>query len=297
MASGSRVQSSGVLAQFRTGAVETSRFQTAVAAAAGSVSIFGFDPPSGTAVSRTQMVMFSVTGSAQTPAYVSAWGVTADGTGTLVWNGATFVGPFVDNSLTSSLTGGSAYSASYGAPGWPSSAYALHVRAVSTAGVVTLGSASYTVTDAPAAPVITITPEGGGIRRGDTVTVRVTDDEGGGSHISFVSMGALTSEGVSLFVCSGSSTAVVFGTSFDAASSRSVIANGYDHALVYDAPGWSVSSFTLGVTAVDAGGRSTVTSSVFFVGNVPERRVVDLSRFRKVYPFARSQPRIAARPI
>lgn len=291
MASGSRTQSSGALQQYRYGAVEASRFQTALAVNGGSLFVGAFSPPALSSIARTDTLTFDVTGTLSSPSYINVWGVLANGVGLTVWNGTSFVGAFVEGSSTSSLTGGTRFNVAHAIPGWESSTVTLQANAVSATGQVFSGSALFTINNPPAAPVITFTPTGGGIMRRGTVLVDVTDDEGAAA-IAYVMIGATLADGSTVPVFSGSVGSFSFGSQVDGASARSFITNGLRHTIVHDVPGWDTSSLVLCVTAIDTGGRMTTATLSLAVTDAPRTREVDLARRRKVYPITRQRPRL-----
>lgn len=212
-----------------------------------------FTPTTGSSIARTDTL--AVTARDETElATVHLWGELADGTRVVVYDGSGFVGAFA----TSSTLVDGTYTIEHDAPGWATATLILHVQAVDTSGNTTTASASYTITDAPAAPVVgPFSPsDGGNTTRTGTITIDVTDDEGR-TALQNVQIAATLASGQVLAVYNGSAFPGVFA----AGSARSNITSGYRYSIVHAGAGWPSSTIVFRVTATDAQGRITTDTS------------------------------------
>lgn len=212
-------------------------------------TITGFDPTTGSSLLRTASIAVDVADGAALGAAI-LWGELADGTRLLVYDGSAFVGIFAASSTLSSGT----YTIVPDAPGWPSSSVVIHVYAVDTSGNDASATASYTISDAPAAPTVgPFSPsDGGNTTRTGTVTIDVTDDEGR-TALALVTIDVALADGKVITAYNGSA----FPGPLSAGSARSNITNGYRYSIVHGGAGWPSSTLAYRVTATDAQGRTT----------------------------------------
>lgn len=241
-------------AQARVVGVELSRYQTPTGRTATAPSFGSFSPAAG-AISRIASASVSVT---DTDGFgtVLVWGVLSDGTVEMIYDGSAFSAAFDAGSSVSGTTTKS-FVIQHDTPGWVAN-YTLHVLAYDVYGASASTTSSYTLTDAPAAPVVgNYSPSSAGtITRTGTITIDVTDDEGSAA-LSLVTITATLADGRSLAVYDGSA----FPGPFAASSTRSNVTNGYRYSLVHDGAGWPSSSLAFRITAVDAQGRVTTSTS------------------------------------
>lgn len=217
--------------------------------------ISAFTPTSGSSIARADAVEVDVTDeTALGPVVISAeW---ADGTVLAVYEGGAFVGPFADGSSQS----GDTWTIEHDAPGWPSTTVDIHVLAVDAAGNTATSTASFTITDPPAAPTFgSFSPAAGSVARADNVDFTVTDAEG----FSKIVVWAVLGDGSTVMVYTGAA----FGAQVDAASSVSGTTT-RSFSITYDGDGWE-DDYTLHVLAIDANGLSATTSSAYTLSDPP----------------------------
>lgn len=216
-------------------------------------TISAFTPTTGSSITRTASIAADVADETALRTVV-IWGVLADGTELLVYDGSAFVGIFATSSTISTGT----YTVIPDAPGWPSSTVAVHIRAIDTSGNQTDATGSFTITNAPAAPTVgPFSPtDGGNTTRTGTVTIDVTDDEGR-TALTLVSIDVTLSDGKVVSAYNGAA----FPGPLAASSARSNITDGYRYTLIHDGAGWPSSTLAYRVEAVDAQGRRTTSTS------------------------------------
>lgn len=212
-------------------------------------TISTFTPSTGSSMTRTHSIAVDVTDDTALGS-VHIWGELADGTRLLVYDGAAFVGIFAAGSTLSSEK----YTIIPDAPGWPSSSVTITVYAVDAAGNDATATASYTISDPPAAPTVgPFSPtDGGNTTRTGTVTIDVTDDEGR-TALALVTIDVTLASGQVVTAYNGAA----FPGPLAAGSSRSNITNGYRYSLVYGGAGWPSSTLAYRITATDTQGRTT----------------------------------------
>lgn len=212
-----------------------------------------FVPDGGSTIARTDSIAVNVSDETALEK-VFLWGELADGTRLLVYDGTAFVGIFATSSTHVSTT----FTVVPDAPGWPSDSLTLAVVAIDTSGNTTTATATYGVSNAPAAPTVgPFSPlDGGSVSRTGTITIDVTDDEGR-TAIANVQIAATLASGQVLTVYNGSA----FPGPFAASSARSNITNGYRYSIVHDGAGWPSSTIAFRITAIDAQGRTTTDTS------------------------------------
>ena len=225
-----------------------------------------FSPAAASSILRSDALTFHVTDAST---IVSMVVTVAQGSAPaeLIYNGAAFVAPYLASSTIGDITDGYAFSVERD-NGWQSASVTLRVVAVDDAGNVATTSASYTVTNPPAAPVIdTFSPSAlATILRSDALTYHVTDETSLGPVVIWAAQGSDPVETVH----DGTS----FLAPYAAGSSRNSITGGYSYSIVR-AGGWQRSALTLTTKAIDGQGNVTTTSAAFTVSNPPAAPVVD----------------------
>ena len=222
-------------------------------------TIGSFVPATAGSQTRTGTVQVDITdaeGASALP-MILITAITDDGTRRRVATGGTFHAPFTAGSSRSSITDGYRYIVDWDDPGWPTTGATLLVEAMNNHGLLSSVTWTATITNPPAAPVVSFSPSSGGsMTRADTVQIDVTDDEGA-SALSLIRIYAITADGAERLVAAGATIKVPF----TAGSSRSSISNGYSYEVAWDAPGWPSTTAGLRVDVVDAQGRVTTSSS------------------------------------
>lgn len=224
-----------------------------------------FSPSDASSITRTTAVTYHVTDETSLGTVVVYAAQGSDPVET-VHDGTSFLAPYAAGSTRSSISGGYSYSI-VRAGGWQRSALTVTTKAVDGQGNITTTSASFTVTNPPAAPVVdTFSPAAAAsILRSDALTFHVTDET---SLASIVITAAQGSDPVEV-VYDGS-----FRAPYAAGSTRGTITDGYSFSVVR-AGGWQRSSITLTCKAVDGQGNVTTQTASFTVTNPPAAPTVD----------------------
>lgn len=217
--------------------------------------ISAFTPASGSSIARADSVAVDVTDETSLgPVTISA--EFADGTVLTVYQGGAFVGPFAAGSSQS----GDTWTIEHDAPGWPSSTVDIYVLAVDGAGNTATATASFTVSDPPAAPSFgSFSPAAGSVARADNVDFTVTSADG----FSEIVVWAVLAGGTTVMVYDGSA----FGPEVNGASSVSGTTT-RSFSITHDGDGWE-DDYTLHVLAVDSRGVSASTSSAYTLSDPP----------------------------
>lgn len=230
--------------------------------------ITNFIPSASSSMSRSGTVQFDVTDDegGSSLVLIRVYAQFSDGT-RLVYDGTNFLSPFTGGSSKTSISNGYQFVIACDSPGWLASTLRLTVEAVDAQGRVTSNTTwNATITNPPAAPVIgNFSPsDGSTIVRSDSISVDVTDDEGR-TALALVTIEATLADGSTLVVYDGSS----FPGHFSAGSSRSNISNGYRYTFAHDGAGFPSSTLDFKIVAVDAQGRTTISTSYNLVISNP----------------------------
>jgi len=218
-----------------------------------------FSPSDASSITRTTAVTYHVTDETSLGTVVVYAAQGSDPVET-VHDGTSFLAPYAAGSTRSSISGGYAYSI-VRAGGWQRSALTLSTKAVDGQGNVTTSTASFTVTNPPAAPAVdTFSPAAAAsILRTAALTFHVTDE----TSLAVIDISVAQGSDPVEVVYNGS-----FVAPYAAGSTRSSISDGYSFSLVR-AGGWQRSAITLTIRAVDGQGNVTTTTAAFTVTNPP----------------------------
>jgi hypothetical protein len=217
--------------------------------------VVDISPTTGGDIERADAVVVTATDNVAVSA-VTISAEYADGTVVTVWDGTAFVGAFA----TGSTQVGSTWTIEHDDPGWPSSSVAIHVLAVDSSGNTETASASYTVTDPPAAPVIADwTPAAVPVARGDGVEFTVTCPDG----FDYITVSALLADGSTVVVYDGAA----FGGQVDDDSATEGSTVRAFH-VEYNGVGWT-QNYTLQVKAKSALGPTASATQAYVLTDPP----------------------------
>lgn len=222
-------------------------------------TVDSLSPSASSSILRTDALTFHVT-DAGTLASITVSVAQGSDPAEVIHNGSVFVAPYSASSTRSSITNGYAYSVTR-TGGWQRSSITLRIVAVDSAGNVTTETASFTVTNPPAGPVVdAFSPAAdSSIARADTITLHVTDETSLASVVICAQQGSLPVE--TIYV-----EAVPKFTYWG--STRSSISGGYEYVLRRD-NGWQDADLTIITKAVDGQGNVTTDSTSFTVTDPP----------------------------
>jgi len=221
--------------------------------------IGSYSPSAAASITRTTALTYHVTDETSLGP-VLVWATQGSDPVETVHDGSSFVAPYAAGSTRSSISGGYAYSI-VRAGGWQRSALTLSTKAVDGQGNVTTSTASFTVTNPPAAPAVdTFSPAAAAsILRTAALTFHVTDE----TSLAVIDISVAQGSDPVEVIYNGS-----FVAPYAAGSTRSSISDGYSFSLVR-AGGWQRSAITLTIRAVDGQGNVTTTTAAFTVTNPP----------------------------
>lgn len=223
--------------------------------ASPSPPTFGAFIPAAGALARTDPVSVIVSDPSGFDS-ILVWAVLADGTVEMVFDGTSFSAAFDAGSSISGSTS-KTVTVQHDAPG-STHDFTLVVTATNALRRASSASAAYTLSDPPAAPAIgNFAPTSGATTtRTGTITIDVTDDEGR-TAVALVTIAVALADGRVLTAYNG----IDFPGPFAAGSARSNITNGYRYSLVHGGAGWPTSALAFRITAVDAQGRITTSTT------------------------------------